>query len=129
MAIASAMVECSFATRAIRIRFPIDATPLGSIRSSVIGPYANTGHSIMTDSAFKVTYKVSRNLWKAVKFHLLNIAEAISILNCMSFWFIMILQCSLHQNGKLSEILINYLHWAFHALILRWLRDLKQKNR
>ncbi|CAH8288407.1 unnamed protein product [Schistosoma intercalatum] len=51
----------------------------GSIRSSIIEHLVNTGHSIKTDSAFKVIYKVSRNLPKTIRLHLLCIAEAIAI--------------------------------------------------
>ncbi|CAH8586727.1 unnamed protein product [Schistosoma guineensis] len=51
----------------------------GSIRSSIIEHLVNTGHSIKTDSAFKVIYKVSRSLPKTIRLHLRCIAEAIAI--------------------------------------------------
>ncbi|CAH8866287.1 unnamed protein product [Trichobilharzia szidati] len=49
------------------------------IRSAIIEHLVNTGHSISTNTSFKVIYKVKNNLPKTVRLHLLSITEALAI--------------------------------------------------
>lgn len=50
-----------------------------SIRSFIIEKLVNTDHSTKTDSAFKVLYKLSRKLSKAVSSYLHSIAKTLVI--------------------------------------------------